>query len=209
MPVLDGFDATLAIREWEHQQQHDGTLRSPIVIIALTASTLEQDWGRALSIGMNDYLIKPIYKEVLSTLLDHWQQVIFTQSEGASTRNSVSNSLPHLDLDHLHRLSDNQPEFELELLKLFWEDNALHLKTLQQAIDRQDFSQIQRSAHHIKGASASVGAKRMQFLAEQLENQSYPASGTITAELMAKLEFSLAQIGIYLKQWEEWGMGNG
>lgn len=220
MPVLDGFAATIAIRQWEQQQQ----LPQPIVVIAMTASDLEHDRQRATAIGMNDYLIKPVRKETLATLLDRWSQVIRTNANSAESHtselrrtNRASQGVPqeaidpelllptHLDFSHLHRLCDNAPDFELELLQLFLQDSQSHLEALQQAIFKQDFQQIQQIAHHIKGASANVGAKMMQWLAEQLEHQtdSHPAPSTLnltTAELIGKLEFSLNQVRALLNR---------
>lgn len=201
MPVLDGFGATLAIRTWEqHQPQH-----SPVVIIAMTASDLEQDRRRAEAIGMNDYLTKPVRKERLAALLNHWSLRLFAANSAPPPTPLVppspspdASSASHLDLEQLHRLSDHTPEFELELLKLFLEDSAVHLKTLQQAVFREDFQQIRQSAHHLKGASASVGATIVQALAEQLETQLYPNQATVTAELIARLEFSLTQVQTFL-----------
>lgn len=200
MPVLDGFEATLAIRTWEqHQPQH-----SPVVIIAMTASDLEQDRRRAEAIGMNDYLTKPVHKERLAALLNHWS-LRLTPANAASPPSSLLSSLPpeasstsHLDLEQLHRLSDHTPEFELELLKLFLEDSAVHLKAIQQAISGGDFQQIQQSAHHLKGASASVGATIVHTLAEHLETQLYPNQAPVMAELIARLQFSLTQVQTFL-----------
>jgi CheY-like chemotaxis protein len=51
MPVMNGYDATLAIK-------HELRLDTPIV--ALTANALEGDRERFLSIGMEEYLAKPL-----------------------------------------------------------------------------------------------------------------------------------------------------
>ncbi|MGR5143824.1 ATP-binding protein [Photobacterium sp. DNB23_23_1] len=60
MPVLNGFEATLAIRAWEQQQTLD---RSHI--IALTASILDDDIQQCFDSGMDDYLPKPFKRDVL------------------------------------------------------------------------------------------------------------------------------------------------
>lgn len=54
MPVMDGITATRAIREWELDQQ-----ATPLPIIALTASVLEEDIKDCFDAGMNAYLPKP------------------------------------------------------------------------------------------------------------------------------------------------------
>jgi CheY-like chemotaxis protein len=64
MPILDGFAATRAIREWEssHGQR-------PVPIIALTASALDEDVQRAREAGCNLHVSKPIKKKTLMTAI--------------------------------------------------------------------------------------------------------------------------------------------
>ena len=59
MPVMDGFDATIGIREYEEAYS-----LSRIPIVALTASILEDDIQRCFDSGMDDYLPKPFKKEI-------------------------------------------------------------------------------------------------------------------------------------------------
>ncbi|RTY87852.1 hybrid sensor histidine kinase/response regulator [Flavobacterium sp. RSP49] len=60
MPVMDGYEATIAIRNGAA-----GLRNSHIPIIAVTADVMEATKQRVKEIGMNDYLSKPIKKEVL------------------------------------------------------------------------------------------------------------------------------------------------
>jgi two-component system sensor histidine kinase/response regulator len=60
MPILDGFAATRAIREWETARG-----MSPVPIIALTASALDEDVQRAREAGCNLHVSKPIKKKTL------------------------------------------------------------------------------------------------------------------------------------------------
>lgn len=57
MPVMDGYAATRAIREWEHEQR-----RPPTPIIALSAYALKEEIQKSLNAGCTDYLPKPIKK---------------------------------------------------------------------------------------------------------------------------------------------------
>jgi CheY-like chemotaxis protein len=67
MPVLDGYEATKQIRQWEQQQ---GKPRLPI--IALTAGAYEEDRQDCLAAGMDDFLAKPIDLNQLTALLKRW-----------------------------------------------------------------------------------------------------------------------------------------
>ena len=68
MPVMDGFEATAAIRAAERA---DAT-RGHVPIVALTANALAEDRGRCLEAGMDDYLSKPFRAEELEALLARW-----------------------------------------------------------------------------------------------------------------------------------------
>ncbi|HEX8914554.1 MAG TPA: response regulator [Humisphaera sp.] len=57
MPELSGFEATVAIREFERAHRPDGPRAR---IVALTANAVKGDRERCLAAGMDDYLTKPL-----------------------------------------------------------------------------------------------------------------------------------------------------
>lgn len=60
MPIMDGLQATGAIREWERAHH-----RTPTPILALTAHALQEDAQKSLDAGCTAHLTKPIRKQVL------------------------------------------------------------------------------------------------------------------------------------------------
>lgn len=65
MPVMDGYEATEAIRNMEAPA-------SLIPIIALTAHAMEKDEQKCLECGMDDYLSKPIERQELIDLINKY-----------------------------------------------------------------------------------------------------------------------------------------
>ena len=70
MPRLDGYQATEEIRRIENHKREDGEEFVPLVIIALTAHTLDGEREKCLAAGMNDYLSKPIRPGELTAALE-------------------------------------------------------------------------------------------------------------------------------------------
>jgi len=66
MPVMDGFEATLAIRAMDRQRGR----HTPIV--ALTAHAMKGDREKCLGIGMDGYLTKPVKPQDLDAVVERW-----------------------------------------------------------------------------------------------------------------------------------------
>ena len=60
MPVMDGYEATRIIRSGEL-----GKAISKIPIIAVTADAMQETRQKVLDIGMNDYMTKPVNRDLL------------------------------------------------------------------------------------------------------------------------------------------------
>ncbi|MBF0225872.1 MAG: response regulator [Desulfobacterales bacterium] len=65
MPIMDGYEATQAIR--------NSGIKTPI--IALTAHVMKKDMEKCLQIGMNDYISKPIDNIQLFSVLGKWAMI--------------------------------------------------------------------------------------------------------------------------------------
>ena len=68
MPVMNGYEATKAIRKLERPDARQ------IPIVAMTADAFSSDIRMAQQVGMNEHLSKPISIERMTEVLEHWLQ---------------------------------------------------------------------------------------------------------------------------------------
>ena len=73
MPEMDGFETTRLIRKRELDTGQACPWKSPVYIIALTASVMQGDRETCLAVGMNDYVSKPMHLGELQAALERWQ----------------------------------------------------------------------------------------------------------------------------------------
>lgn len=70
MPVMNGFEATRAIRSLERESED----RRPAIIIALTGLSSSRDESEAMASGVDFFLTKPVSFREVSRLLDEWER---------------------------------------------------------------------------------------------------------------------------------------
>ncbi len=72
MPVMDGFEATLAIRARESASATADGPGPHLPIVALTASVMQSDRDRCFATGMDDFISKPFRPEQIEAALERW-----------------------------------------------------------------------------------------------------------------------------------------
>jgi CheY-like chemotaxis protein len=167
MPVLDGYQATRAVRAME-----DGARHTPV--IALTASVMPDDRERCLAAGMDDFIAKPVTPERLESVLRRWAPVPLMPAapepptpppaeQGASPPGPV-------DWDVLGELrAFMPPESVNDVLAEFVRDVRVALIDFEGARVRRELSSWRRLAHRIRGSCATLGARGMVDLTARME----------------------------------------
>lgn len=155
MPEMDGFTATGKIRSSEFKFKD-------IPIIAITAHALMGDKEKCIEAGMNDYLSKPINANLLISKLDKWLKVNAT-AEKVDAKQVLKPATKEIlfDFVHLETMSSGDDEFKKELIETYLDDISDRLNKLAAHIETGDIEKIVIEAHTIKGASFSVGAKKV------------------------------------------------
>jgi CheY-like chemotaxis protein len=188
MPRMDGYDATTAIRALE---PHGHT-----PIIAMTASAMASDRERCLAVGMDEYLSKPINRDLLATVLRETTEGRDQPMTIAPIPATVSEDA--FDAETLEQLRslDSDGTFIAELVGMFRDDIATHLSTLHAAIAARDENTIARTAHQAKGASANLGMKALAASLKTLE-LSATSSPDELADAMLVVEAKVAEALAY------------
>ncbi|WP_208345405.1 response regulator, partial [Aetokthonos hydrillicola] len=135
MPILDGLETTREIRR--RQDKFFASGHQPI-IIAMTANAMKEDEQLCLQAGMDDYLSKPVVKDKLAMVLERWSKIILTTPEETLSSKDESSLDLLIDWEQLHQISENNPEFELEILQIYLEDASSRLEKIKAAIATND-----------------------------------------------------------------------
>ena len=179
MPVLDGYQATAAIRQFEKEKG----VGKNIPIIALTANALEGDREKCLTAGMDDYLSKPFFKSQILAVLTSWFPAgvngdNVSSSEGLAgikSANEQRNDSESIDRSMLLAIQELQIEGEPSIVdkvvKVYLESSAVLISQLRKSLDASDLEALQRNAHSLKSSSANVGAAKLSEMGKTLEEK--------------------------------------
>src|SRR5438067_3798168 len=154
MPEMDGFEATARIRALPQ----GGTLP----IIALTAQALSGERERCLERGMTGYLAKPFKAHELFAVVE---------GRGGDGTEPAAAPAPPVDVDSFRRTMEEAGAAEAVdgILTTFVETLPQRLDALTAATGGDSAEPIQRAAHAFKSAAATIGARALAALLEQIE----------------------------------------
>ncbi len=108
------------------------------------------------------------------------------------------NDIIDIDWEQLHQVSEDDPEFELELLTMLAEDVKIHIEDLRTAVADLDATAIAHEAHYIKGASANLGIVSLTALAKQLERLARDRDIANATPLVEQMTVQLGYLDNYL-----------
>ena len=174
MPVMDGYEATRLIREWEQNEAPENRRGRHLPIVALTAHAMTGDRVRCLEAGMDDYLTKPLEPEELAKTLAHWLPQSVKQNSpslSASPKAEAKSDRPKPGIDFpslLHRCS-GKPDLVRRLVEKFLAQAGGDLRELETALREQDAARLRLVAHRLKGSAANMSAETVRESASQLE----------------------------------------
>ena len=168
LPVMDGLEATRAIRELPGG--------GSIPIVAMTANAFSEDREACLGAGMNDFLGKPVDPAKLYGTLLRWLKHVRRSAEAVpepgpspGAASAPLPSLPGVDAKAGVRFAGGRVDVFVRRLHKFAASTSANPERLGEALREGRTEDAQRWAHSLKGAAGFIGAVRLQAAADRLE----------------------------------------
>ncbi|WP_167851822.1 response regulator [Vibrio tasmaniensis] len=182
MPKMGGFKATEYIRN---------VLASDIPIIALTASVMQEDRQKAIEVGMQDYISKPInFNYLITSIVNNFsaKKIVTNRIESIMTANPETlrpKELKTLDVIVGIDMSGNNRKLYTMLLYKFIEKYK--------KVQSDSWSNRVLEVHTLKGVSSNLGATRLYALCEKYEvNETDKYFTRLINELSSVLKYTSA-----------------
>jgi len=201
MPVLDGYGATREIREIEEGLAGNNSGQTPI--IAMTAHAMEGDREKCLSMGMDDYISKPMTREGLVGVVKKW----VNSGDGKPAEPPSDSGYPDpldrpdspMDMARVLAEFDHDTTFLREVAEEFIANVQDQIGRIRDALESDTPGVVEKEGHAIKGGAANLTADRLSLAAHALERagRSGDLSGahTLLDDLVLEFQRFCTQVG--------------
>lgn len=165
MPGMDGYTTTKYIRQF---QRNNRTKRTPI--IAVTAHTMKGDREKCISMGMDDYIAKPIDIKQMKAIIEHWNlKNEYSLHENNNINLTMEDELPILNIDHINVIFANDTSSIQEFLTCLLSSTKELMDSIQLDFDQKKYDSIRKKLHQLTGSTGNSGAIHFYKLSESLE----------------------------------------
>ena len=188
MPVMDGYEATKALREYERPLSR----RTPVV--ALTANAMEDYRRLCLAADMDDYMTKPVTRHQLGAMLVKWTRATTPTGLQEQSPVSVADAGPAINTAALAAMAAGSGD-PARGARLVARVVRKYLETSPALVDAiktssRDFDTLARSAHTLKSSSVYVGALYLSELCKELERRARGGAPNDLEQLISRIEMS-------------------
>jgi PAS domain S-box-containing protein len=145
MPEMNGFEATDYIRN---------VMNSNIPIIALTADVTTVDLAKCKSVGMNDYIAKPVDERLL------YSKIIGLVKRKNGQETMLKEEIIQdkcIDLDYLHHRTKSHPKLMMEMIAAYLEQTPPLILAMKKSLIDKDWDLLYSSAHKIIPSFSIMG----------------------------------------------------
>jgi signal transduction histidine kinase/CheY-like chemotaxis protein/HPt (histidine-containing phosphotransfer) domain-containing protein len=205
MPNLSGYDLAKAIRKEAAQYDDEDIVFTRIV--AITANALKGEAQKCLSVGMDDYLTKPVELAKLHAVLQRWLPLAAPEAaepQPATVQNTPAApdaaEVSPICFTTIANFLGPDPAKHQQYLNYFVSHAADLLVQLQDAQQQQQADVCRSLAHQLKSMAKSVGALALSELALQLEQQAEQPYWPELSVLADRLQQSYQQVVVYVQE---------
>ena len=160
MPVLDGISALNQIREYEKENNLNKT-----PIVALTANAIKGDKEKFLSLGMDDYLSKPINKNELNDLFKK-----FLNNSEEKSKTTV------IDYEAIKKKLGISEEIVKLIVNKFKKDIKNDLDDLEDYVLEGNIHEIKQKSHYIKNSCLNMCMDEAADILQSMETKTEDTS---------------------------------
>jgi CheY-like chemotaxis protein/HPt (histidine-containing phosphotransfer) domain-containing protein len=186
MPVLNGYEATKALRK--------NGINTPV--IALTANAIRGEKEKCIETGMNDYITKPFKEELFLKKIAHWLKIdnreTGTQDEKAEQTNQL------YDLRALEEIGKGNSAFINKMINLFCDQTPETVQQMKEAFENGQLEKMGALAHKIKPSIDNLKIKKLREVIREIEKTGKEKK--ITEELKQQIELTETTIQEVIRQ---------
>lgn len=171
MPEMNGFEATEYIRN---------KMNSKIPIIALTADVTTVDLAKCKSVGMDDYISKPVDERLLySKIVELIKSSSYKKSNDTEVKILQSEKSKFIDLSYLTQRTKSDPKLMMEMISLYLEQTPPLISIMKQGLQDKDWNSLQSAVHKMIPSFSIMGiskdfehiARKVQEYANNIQEQ--------------------------------------
>jgi signal transduction histidine kinase/CheY-like chemotaxis protein len=194
MPVMDGYQATRAIRA------HEGKTGKHQRIVALTAHAMSGERDRVLAAGMDDYLSKPLRPSSLERLLARYLHSDEGEPRASSEPVSASSARERPIARSEKPVLAPDIARSGVLIEMCLKQMPQQLAAVEAALSRVALAELRAAAHKLKGSAMAIAADALAELAEALQRKAEQASIEDVPLLVARLHSQYGLVEEALKK---------
>jgi CheY-like chemotaxis protein/nitrogen-specific signal transduction histidine kinase/HPt (histidine-containing phosphotransfer) domain-containing protein len=186
MPVMDGLEATRRIRR-------EIPLGGRLPVVGLTASALRDQVEACRAAGMDDVISKPLDRERLEAVIERYAPAVGTRTGrhvilppvGRSPGRPAGATGGEVSAARFREVTMGDAVLARGLVESFGHSAAEACSGIENGLERGDFALAKRAAHTLVGASANMGAVRLEELAAAMERAAEGGDAVTLRSLVA------------------------
>lgn len=199
MPEMSGYEATSSIRG------ETSAGYSKVPIIAVTGNVFPGDRENCMTVGMNDYIPKPLEMKDLERVLARWlPKNRRNEMPAVATQEDKLEESKHIDLNRFKMVTGSfGPEkFNRisELVRVYLSSISEYIDAAENSYRDHHFDLLEKKVHAIKSSSENIGANGLGKIASDIESHCRHSRDQIQGEQVFMLRIEFVEVEKDLKK---------